>query len=135
MPSLLEEERVQQRQIEARLGREQTIWLATTRADGRPHLAPVWFIYHGGSVFICTAAGSQKMFNMERIRKATVALPNTQDVLILEGTVGFPRGNTVDEVARQFNDKYGWDMLQDTDADWKLAEIIPSKVLTWKTNG
>ena len=33
------------RAIEARLGRESTIWLATVRADGRPHLVPLWYVW------------------------------------------------------------------------------------------
>jgi hypothetical protein len=53
------------------------------------------------------------------------------DVLIIEGLVNFPLGSLVDTVADEFNDKYGWDLLDDRSGDWRLVEIIPSKVLSW----
>jgi len=35
--------------------------LATTRADGRPHVAPVWFdLDHDGTIVLTTGAGSVK---------------------------------------------------------------------------
>jgi pyridoxine/pyridoxamine 5'-phosphate oxidase len=117
--------------MDARLGREQTIWLATTRTDGRPHLVPVWFAWYDEKIYICTVVNSQKMVNLKRNRRAAAALPDTSDVLIVEGLVDFPRGSIVDTVAEEFNDKYGWSFLDDQTGDWRLVEIIPSKVLAW----
>jgi len=34
-------------QIDYRLRASRTIWLASTRPGGRPHQAPVWFLWHG----------------------------------------------------------------------------------------
>ena len=131
MPGLREYEYAQQRAMDARLGREQTIWLATARSDGRPHLVPVWFAWYDEKIYICTIAGSQKMVNLQRNRRAAVALPDTTDVLIIEGSVNFPRGSLIDTLAGEFNDKYSWDFMSDRSGDWRLVEIIPSKVLTW----
>jgi hypothetical protein len=131
MPGLRDQEYARRRAMEARLGREQTVWLATARADGRPHLVPVWFAWYDGKIYICTVVNSQKLVNMERNRRAAVALPDTAHVLIIEGLVNFPRGSIIDTLAGEFNDKYGWDFLQDESADWRLVEIIPSKVLAW----
>lgn len=133
MPGLRVHAPAQRRALDARLGREQTIWLATTRADGRPHLVPVWFAWYDEKIYFCTVAGSQKMVNLERNRRAAVALPDTADVLIIEGVVNFPQGRLVDKLAGEFNDKYGWNFVQDRSGDWRLVEIIPSKVLTWNT--
>ena len=87
MPGLRDQKVAQRQAMEARLGREQTIWLATTRSDGRPHLVPVWFAWYDERIYICTVADSQKMVNLERNRRAAVALPDTTDVLIVEGLV------------------------------------------------
>jgi hypothetical protein len=121
--------------MEARLGREQTVWLATTRDDGRPHLVPVWFVWVSDRVYICTSTGSQKMVNMKRNGLAAVALPDTTDVLIIEGKVAFPLGDTVDLLAQEFADKYGWNFLEDTESEWRLVEIAPTKVLAWNVQG
>jgi hypothetical protein len=133
MLGLRDQEHARRRAMEARLGREQTVWLATTRADGRPHLVPVWFSWYDEKIYICTVAKSQKLVNMERNRRAAVALPDTADVLIIEGLVNFPRGSIIDTLAGEFSDKYGWNFLEDESADWRLVEIIPSKVLAWNT--
>lgn len=113
------------------MGRESTIWLATARADGRPHLVPVWFTWYDEKIYICTTVGSQKMVNLKRNRRAAVALPNTTDVLIIEGVVDFPLGATVDLLAEEFENKYGWRFLEDDTGDWRLVEITPIKVLAW----
>ena len=34
--------------IERRLFDESIAWLSTVRADGTPHVTPVWFVYGGG---------------------------------------------------------------------------------------
>jgi hypothetical protein len=135
MPGLRDEERALQRALDARLGREQTVWLATTRGDGRPHLVPVWFVWYDEKVYICTSAGSQKMVNMKRNGRAAVALPDTADVLVIEGEVAFPLGETVDILAQEFGDKYGWNFLHDAESDWRLVEITPTKLLAWNVQG
>ena len=40
--------------------------LATVRADGSPHTAPVWYRYLDGVFFVLTDRGSQKHRNIER---------------------------------------------------------------------
>lgn len=131
MPRPNDIEHAQKRAMEAQLGREQIIWLATSRADGRPHLVPMWFVWHDERIYLWTTAGSQKMTNLERNRRAALSLPDTTNVLIIEGVVNFPRGAVIDLAAREFLDKYGWDPLDDQQEPWRLVEIIPTKVLAW----
>jgi len=40
--------------------------LATVRADGRPHVVPVWFVLDGDDVVFTTGAGSAKAGAMRR---------------------------------------------------------------------
>lgn len=40
--------------------------LATVRADGTPHIAPIWFRFEAGEFLILTERGSQKHKNIER---------------------------------------------------------------------
>ena len=40
--------------------------LATVRADGRPHLVPVWFVVDGDDLVFMTFATSVKMKNIQR---------------------------------------------------------------------
>ena len=43
-----------------RLATDPNIWLATTRADGQPHLTPIWFVWLHERVWICTSGRSVK---------------------------------------------------------------------------
>jgi PPOX class probable F420-dependent enzyme len=40
--------------------------LATVRADGSPHTAPVWYVYEDGAFHVLTERASQKARNIQR---------------------------------------------------------------------
>jgi hypothetical protein len=40
--------------------------VATTRADGRPHVAPIWFVLDGGDIVFMTGAGTVKGKSLRR---------------------------------------------------------------------
>jgi len=70
-----------------RLRRDVMIWLGTTRADGRPHQVPVWFLWDGDTVLIFSKP-DQKIRNLAQHPAVSLALDNTQggnDVVVLEG--------------------------------------------------
>ena len=64
--------------------------LATVRADGRPHVVPIWFVLDGDDLVFTTGHASVKAGNMRR--DARVALCVDEDVppygyVTVEGTV------------------------------------------------
>ncbi len=48
------------------LGGQRTAKLATVRADGRPHVAPVWFVLDGDELVFTTMLSSVKGKNLRR---------------------------------------------------------------------
>ncbi|WBB60638.1 PPOX class F420-dependent oxidoreductase [Streptomyces sp. WMMC500] len=48
--------------------------LATVRADGSPHVAPVWFVLDGDDVVITTGANSVKARNLARDGRAALCV-------------------------------------------------------------
>jgi PPOX class probable F420-dependent enzyme len=64
--------------------------LATTRADGRPHVAPIWFILDGEDLLFMTGANSVKGRTLRRDPRAALTVdleaPPYAFVLV-EGTV------------------------------------------------
>lgn len=119
------------RALVARLGREMTIWVATVRGDGRPHLVPVWFVWLEEKVYFCTGTESQKFTNMRNNQNVALALPETGSVLVVEGEAHVCDGATTDILAEYFFNKYEWDFRYDNDADWRLIEVTPHKILAW----
>ncbi|HFE66315.1 MAG TPA: hypothetical protein ENJ93_03545 [Chloroflexi bacterium] len=114
-----------------RLGREMTIWLATVRRDGRPHLVPLWFIWLDGKIYVSSAPRSQKFINLIHNQMVALSLPDTENVLLIEGEAHIAPRETVDILADYFYDKYEWDFRYDDSDTWRLIEITPHKILAW----
>ncbi len=63
-----------------------SIWLATTRPDGRPHAVPVWYIWDGQAIYFTSEKTSQKARNLAGQPGIVVHAGDGDDVIILEGT-------------------------------------------------
>lgn len=64
--------------------------LATVRADGRPHAAPIWYDLDGDAVMFNTAADTVKGRNLRRDPRATLCVQDDRapfSFVVLEGTV------------------------------------------------
>ncbi len=58
-------------EVIAKLESQQNIWFSSMRPDGRPHLAPVWFVWHAGKIYIGTDPKSVKSRNIRRNPRVT----------------------------------------------------------------
>jgi PPOX class probable F420-dependent enzyme len=114
----------------ARLYREPIIWLATVRAEGRPHLVPIWHVWHGEKIYISTGQDSVKLRNLRHEPRMALALPDAMDVVLVEGTAR-PAPELDDELVPHFKQKFDWDFRQDKEYG-ALVEITPSKILAWR---
>lgn len=73
--------------VEARLVRSRSYWICSTRADGRPHSAPVWGIWVDGALYFGTGTETAKARNLTRNPAVSVHLESGDDAVILEGDV------------------------------------------------
>jgi len=119
------------RTIDARLGRELSIWISTVRHNGRPHLTPVWYVWLEDRIYVATGTDTQKFANLRGNQTVALALPDADSVIILEGEAHAADRKTSDKLAEYFYNKYEWDFRYDETADWRLIEITPHKVLAW----
>jgi uncharacterized pyridoxamine 5'-phosphate oxidase family protein len=119
------------RAIEARLSRESTIWLSTVRSDGRPHLAPLWYVWVNGKLYVCTGRETQKFANLVQNQNVALALPDAANVIIIEGEAHTAERALIEPLAEHFYHKYEWDFRYDDTADWRLIEITPFKIMAW----
>lgn len=72
--------------VTGRLTASRSYWLATTRPDGRPHVAPVWGVWLDGALYFGTDRASVKARNLAANPTLVVHLESGDDVVILEGT-------------------------------------------------
>ena len=69
--------------------RARTATLATVRADGRPHAAPIWFDIDGGTFVFTTGQDTVKGRNMRRDPRVTLCVEDENPpfhFIIIEGT-------------------------------------------------
>ena len=59
-------------EIHGFLDASHTLQVATNGPDGRPHLAPMWFVMEDGKVVFRSFSKSQKIVNLQRDPKLTV---------------------------------------------------------------
>src|SRR5260370_40711669 len=64
-------------------------WLATTRPDGHPNLAPVWFLWEDPTILIFSQPNKQKLQNIGQNPHVMLGLETedrVDDAVIMEGT-------------------------------------------------
>ena len=96
-----------------RLQSEPTIWLATTRPEGRPHLVPIWFVWVDESFYICTERRSVKVRNLLANPLASVALESGTQPVVAECRSRLVEAPYPVEVVQAFQAKYEWDIRSD----------------------
>jgi len=78
------------------LGRARTASLATVRADGRPHVAPIWFDLDGETLVFMTGEGSVKGRNMARDPRVSLCIDDEDPpfhYVLIEGTAELVSGD------------------------------------------
>lgn len=120
--------------LDPRFSAARNVWIATTREDGKPHLVPIWFVWHEDKFYLCTESKSVKIKNLQRDARISVAFEDGDKPLICEGTAQLSLPPHSAPLVALFKEKYNWDIS--TDASYNtLVAITPHKWLTWKTNG
>ncbi len=112
--------------VEQRLQTERNIWLATVRADGRPHLAPIWFVWHAHKVYICTGGQSVKARNISANPNVTLSLEDGDRPIVIEGPAkGIEQAEPA--IVAAFQSKYNWNITTDREYD-QMIEIEVERI-------
>lgn len=66
--------------------------LATVRADGRPHVVPIWFLLDGDAIVFTTGEGTVKAKNMRHDPRVSLCVDDDRPLFsfaVIEGTASF----------------------------------------------
>lgn len=98
------------RVIDTQLQALRTIWLSSTRPDGRPHCVPVWYLWENGaqpSIVFMTANDTQKTRNLEHQSWVVMHAGDGDDALIFEGEIeSIPASAERERLNHLFREKY-----------------------------
>lgn len=128
--NLLRWEDVERRLIEARC-----YWLATTNADGAPHVRPVWGVWDEGCLYFDGHPQTRWARNLARDPRVHIHLESATSVLIVEG-VGEDLERTDAElgarIASAWHEKYG--RLAPDPATQGIFRLVPHRARAWSEN-
>lgn len=96
--------------IDERLRAEPTVWLSSTRPDGRPHVVPVWFYWDGSAVDFYSKPQAQKVRNLRERPDVMLALGEADeefDVELIEGLASVLADETARVIQPAMFEKYG----------------------------
>lgn len=127
--------------LESQIPQRQTTFLATTRPDGRPHMAGVGALWQDGKVYVVSGPGTRKSQNLAANPTCAISMTWEGIDLVIEGTAE----RVTDEATLQrLADRYGregWPARVEDQAftydysapsagppPWYLYEITPSTV-------
>ena len=113
-----------------RLTSETIIWLATTRADGRPHLTPIWFVWANDRAWICTSARNVKTQALQRDPRVMFSLESGTKPLVGEGIARHHARPYPPSVRDAFVAKFDWDIDVD-DEEGVFDALFEIEVTRW----
>ncbi|MEU6381997.1 pyridoxamine 5'-phosphate oxidase family protein [Streptomyces bauhiniae] len=114
-----------------RLDTERDLWLATSHPTHGPHQIPLWFAWDGTALWMCTSAASAVARNLREDPRARLSLPDTADVVLLQGEAHlYPAADAPPE-ATTFTTKFAWN--PNTEASpYVYLRIQPQTVRAWR---
>jgi PPOX class probable F420-dependent enzyme len=95
------------RKVDLPLRSQRSIWISTTRPDGRPHAVPVWYYWDGTSIYFTTPHSSQKARNLAQQPWVVIHAGDGDDVIILEGAVEIVTSrDQLEQINQAYMEKY-----------------------------
>ena len=102
-------------------------WLATVRADGRPHVMPLFGVWLDDSMYFTAGPNTQKAVNLARNPHCVVATVGDNLDLIVEGEAErVSDQTTLRRVADAYDAKYGWPLTIRSDGAFDAPYGAPS---------
>ncbi|MEU8763313.1 pyridoxamine 5'-phosphate oxidase family protein [Streptomyces sp. NPDC048659] len=116
-----------------RLGTEHDIWLSTAHPEHGPHQVPLWFLWDGRAVWLCTADGSATVRNARAEPRVRLGLPDAHDVVLLQGEVTACHGaaEVPEDAADAYAAKFGWDPRLE-ERPYVYLRVAPRVVRAWR---
>jgi PPOX class probable F420-dependent enzyme len=111
-----------------RLAANRNYFVATTRPDGAPHVAPVWGVWLDNQLLFSTSGTSRKARNITADPRCVITTERADEVVIVEGVAETAKdGPLLKRFVAAYKEKYDWDMETGTESG-PIYAVRPSKV-------
>lgn len=115
---------------EQRLSASPHYWVCSVWPDGRPHVMPVWGVWHDGALWFSSGPRSRKARNLRADPRCTVATADAAQPVVLEGSASFVTElRDLQAISQAFAGKYDTEMTVDFLAANATVAVTPTKVV------
>jgi PPOX class probable F420-dependent enzyme len=129
------------RAIDRRLREDAIVWLTSVTADGKPHMAPVWFWWDGDTLLIFSQPGRKKVRNISRNPAVAIALDTRdegEEVAFFDGIAELLAEPTSALMSESYKRKYAQLFLRIGSSPEKMVaeysqpiRVTPTKLFSW----
>jgi hypothetical protein len=121
-------------ELEEFLRTQRTARIATVAEDGEPHVAPLWFVWHEGALYINSLKRSRRTRDIERGSRVSACVDAGESYAELHGAVlygRFAEAGDVPHIRKLFGEKYwgGIDIPVTKSHSWLVMR--PDKIVSW----
>jgi nitroimidazol reductase NimA-like FMN-containing flavoprotein (pyridoxamine 5'-phosphate oxidase superfamily) len=126
-------------ELEEYLRDQRTCRVATVGPGGDPHVVPLWFVWHGGALYLNSTLGNPTVENLLRNGRASAVVDDGERYDELRGAVisgaaeRADGDSTLEEVDRLWSDKYlgGNPTPYRRWKDRVWLRLLPDQVASW----
>jgi hypothetical protein len=113
------------------LGQHRDVWVASAGADGGAYMVPLSYLWDGERLILATPEASTTARNLRRAGWARVALPSTDDVVIIDGAVDFVPIADADAFAAAHAAATGFDPRAESE-EYVYIRLTPARIQAWR---
>jgi PPOX class probable F420-dependent enzyme len=118
-------------EVAQKLEASRNYWVASTRANGRPHAVPVWGLWLDGDLLFSTGRGSVTGRNVAHDPRVSVHLESGDDVVIIEGTVAeVAEADVLERWVEAYDAKYAF-RPDPSEAGNVTYRVVAQRAYTW----
>ena len=131
--------------IDEFLTTERTCRVATAGQDGRPHVAPLWFVWDGTSLWLNSVVRSQRWTDLERDGRVAVLVDAGEEYFELRGAelrgtaefvgavpwTGAPDPDLAEPEKLMARKYHGGDSMTNPDGRHAWLRLVPDKITSW----
>lgn len=137
MPISRDQLRLTAEELDELLRSERTMRAGTVSPDGDPHVVPLWFVWHGGAIWVNNLRRSRRTRDIAAGSKAALCVDTGVQYGELRGAVLYGRFEEatgdpgIGEARRAFAQKYwGGNEVPDIKSHvW--IKMVPERVVSW----
>jgi hypothetical protein len=108
-----------------RLTGSRNYWIATVRADGQPHMMPVWGVWFRDCFYFTTGGDTRKAKNLLDDARCVVSTEDASEAAVVEGEASrVTDSGLLRALGKAYDDKYRWDIESDANDTWVIRPRV-----------